>query len=215
MARLVGERLTDGARRRAIRQLQSLVAAGVSDDEAREQVMKTNDVSSRTSRYWLQAAYEEMAADAEVDRRQLIGLALKRRRIAAARALRDGDTRAYLAACDSEARLLGLDAPARTQHTVLVDQVQGMSRAVVETIADFYRDDPATRTRFVQALQTRLNAQIARRPEPLPLVIDAEIEEVAQLAAGDVEPVEASEAAASPTEVAPGPAPAPDAPPPA
>jgi hypothetical protein len=198
MTRQVGGRLTNGARRRAIRQLQSLVGAGVGDDEAREQVMKTFDVSSRTSRYWLQKAYEEMAAEAEVDRRQLVGLALKRRRIAAARALRDGDTRAYIAACDSEARLLGLDAPARMQHTVLVEKISDMSKTVIEVVKDYFADDPAGRDRFVGMLRTRLNAQLTARPEKLPVVIDVESGDV-QAAAGVV--------ASEPPDPGPGPVP--------
>jgi len=214
--REIGHKFTNGARRCAIRHLQSLVAAGVSDGEAREQVMKTFDVSARTARYWLAAAYEEMARDAEVDRRELVGLALKRRRIAAARALRDGDTRAYLAACDSEARLLGLDAPARVQHDILVEKVGGVSRAVVETIADFYRDDPRSRAAFVEALRKRLNAEIQQPTRKPALVIDVVSEEAAQIASGSDEPVEASDACLAPsTDVAPTAEPSPDAPHPA
>jgi hypothetical protein len=216
MTRLVGERLTDGARRRAIRQLQTLVGAGVPDDEAREQVMKTFDVSGRTSRYWLQKAYEEMAAAAEVDRRQLIGLALKRRRIAAARALRDGDTRAYLAACDSESRLLGLDMPARVQHDVLFEKVGDMSRAVVDVVKDFFADRPDERTRFINALRTRLNAQVARPLTKPTLVIDAEVEEAAQVGGGSDEPATAPHSSpdAPIADVAPTTPRAPDEPPP-
>jgi hypothetical protein len=209
MARQVGKKLTNIARRRAIRQLQSLLAAGVADDEARQEVGKSFDVSERTTRTWLRAAYCEMAAAAEVDRRQLVGLALKRRRMAAARALRDGDTRTFLAACDSESRLLGLDAPARTQHVVMLEHAQSLSRSVVETIADFYRDDPAQRARFVAALRTRLNAQLAQRPEKLALMIESGD-------AGEDDLVEASVARTveAIADVAPTGAPAPDAPPP-
>jgi hypothetical protein len=215
--REIGHKFTNGARRRAIRQLQSLVAAGVSDAEARESVMKTLDISGRTARYWLATAYEEMARDAEVDRRELVGLALKRRRIAAARALRDGDTRAYLAACDSESRLLGLDAPARTQHTVLVEQVAGMSKVMTDVVKEYFADDPSGRERFVSMLRARVNAQLAARPEKPTLVIDAGSEEVTQIASGNDEPVEASEAriVAPIADLAPTAAPTPDAPPPA
>ena len=176
MPRQVGERLPSGARRRAIRQLQSLVAAGVSDDEAREQVMERYDVSGRSARYWLKVAYEEMAAEAAVDRRQQIGAALRRRRLAMARAAKDGDWRTYLAAADSEAKLLGLNAPVQTEHHVLVDKVQDMSRAVVDVVKDFFAEDPVQRARFVEALRVRLNAQLAERPDRVPIVIDGDAE---------------------------------------
>jgi hypothetical protein len=209
---VTGHRLTDGARRRAVRAIQSLVAAGIPDDEAREQVMAQFNVSNRSARKWLALAYHDMAAEVDVDRKQLLGTALRRRRLAMARSAKDGDWKTYLAAAESEARLLGLNAPVQTEHHVLIGKVADMSKAVVETIADFYGDDIETRRRFVQALQTRLNAQIARKPEPLALVIDGESEDVAQIEAGDVEPVEASEA--RPVDDIPtGPAPAPDAPP--
>jgi len=214
MSRQVGERLTSGARRRAIRQLQSLVGAGVADDEAREVVMKTFDVSGRTSRYWLQKAYEEMAAEAEVDRRQLVGLALKRRRIAAARALRDGDTRAYIAACDSEARLLGLDAPARMQHTVLVEKISDMSKAMVDVIKDFFADDLVGRDRFVAMMRTRVNASFEQRPKPVTIEIGVDDGESTQADVGiDENVVDAS--IEDSRDVAPPPDPAADAPPPA
>jgi len=214
MSRQVGERLTSGARRRAIRQLQSLVGAGVADDEAREVVMKTFDVSGRTSRYWLQKAYEEMAAEAEVDRRQLVGLALKRRRIAAARALRDGDTRAYIAACDSEARLLGLDAPARMQHTMLVEKISDMSKAMVDVIKDFFADDLVGRDRFVAMMRTRVNASFEQRPKPVTIESGVDDGEATQADVGiDENVVDAS--IEDSRDVAPPPDPAADAPPPA
>jgi len=208
MARQVGERLTNVARRRAIRQLQALLGAGLADDEARESVAASFDVTERTTRTWLRIAYAGMAAAAEADRRNLVGLALKRRRIAAARALRDGDTRTYLAACESESRLLGLDAPLRTQQTVLVEKVSDMSRVVVETVKDFFADRPDERARFVDALRTRLNAQLAQRPDKVALVIESgEKDDLAE--ASDARAVEAI------ADVAPTAAPPPDAPPPA
>lgn len=195
MPRLVGNRLTDGARRRAIRQLQSLVAAGIPDDEAREQVIERYDVSGRTSRYWLEAAYKEMAAEADVDRKQLVGTAVRRRRLVMARAAKDGDWKTYLAAAESEAKLLGLNSPTQTEAHVVITKVQDMSKAVVETIADFYRGDPATWARFVKALRARLSAQIAKRPDALPIVIDAPDSEVGQIdAAAIVDAVTAAEA---------------------
>lgn len=173
MPRKVGERLTSGARHRAIRQLQSLVAAGVSDDEAREQVAHGFDVSGRTASHWLATAYREMAQDAKVDRPQQLGTALRRRRLVMARAAKDGDWKTYLQAADSEAKLLGLNAPVQTEHRVVLTKVQDMSRAVVDVVKEFFADDPAQRAKFVQALRARLNAQLTARPEKLPLVIDA------------------------------------------
>lgn len=174
MSRKVGERLTNGARRRAIRQLQSLVAAGVSDDEARDQVSQSFDVSRRTASYWLAVAYREMAKDADVGRDQLLGTALRRRRLVMARAAKDADWRTYLAAADSEAKLLGLNAPIQTEHHVVLSKVQDMSRAVVDVVRDFFADDPAQQARFVQALRARLNAQLAARPAKDVLVLEAE-----------------------------------------
>jgi len=165
--------LTDAARGRAVRALQSLIAAGVSDDEAREQVIERFNVSERSARKWMAIAYREMASEAQVGRDQLLGTALRRRRLVMARAAKDGDWRTYLAAADSEAKLLGLNAPAQTEHHVVLTKVQDMSKAVVEVVRDFFADDPAQRARFVQALRARLNAQLVERPEKLPLVIDA------------------------------------------
>jgi hypothetical protein len=190
--------------------MEGLVAAGVADDEAIEQAVERLGVSSRSARKYLAWAYEEMAKAAEVDRRQLVGVALKRRRIAAARALRDGDTRAYLAAADSESRLLGLDAPARLQHTVLVEQIAGATKAMTESVREFFENDPAGRQKFVSILRARVNAELATRPEKIALVIDV---------SGEVkgESVEASDARSlgPTTGVSPTTAPAPDAPPPA
>jgi len=198
MPRITGHRLTDGARRRGIRTLQSLVAAGVADDEARAQIVAHFDVSDRSARKWLDAAYREMAAEADIDRRQLLGTALRRRRLVMARAAKDGDWKTYLAAADSEAKLLGLNAPVQSEHHVVLTKVQDMSRAVVEVVQQFFADDPAQRARFVEALRQRLNAQLAERTEKVALVIDAE-PEPAQVEAGEVDPAggELAPAAAS------------------
>ena len=212
MAHRIGEKVTRSERRRAIRQLAHLIAVGVSDDEAKAQVAETFNVTDRTARKWIAIAYREMTAEAHVDRARLLGTALRRRRLFMSRAVKEGDWKTALAAAESEARLLGLNAPIQTEAHVVVTKVQDMTRVVVEVVRDFFADRPDERARFVQALQTRLNAQIARRPEPLPLVIDAESEEVAPAVIGDVEPVAASEARLDPiVDVAPSPAPGTDA----
>ncbi|MBL8841968.1 MAG: hypothetical protein JNL90_10640 [Planctomycetes bacterium] len=205
MPRRVGETLSRSLRRRAIRQLQSLVAAGISDEEAKAQVGETFNVTERTTRNWMATAYAEMAAEARVDREKLLGAALRRRRIAMARAMKDGDVRTYLAAADSEAKLLGLNAPVQTEHHVVLTKVQDMSRAVVEVVRDFFADDPVQRAKFVQALRARLNAQLAERPEKLPLVIEAgEPEPVADEAGDEVEALAAADVrAVEPTNEAP------------
>lgn len=213
MTRGVGERLTNGARRRAIRQVQAMLAAGADDDEVREYISTTLNLTARSANLYLGKAYAEMAAAAEVDRRQLVGLALKQRRIAAKTALRDGDIRTYLAACESSARLLGLDAPQKTQHTVLIDQARGLSAAVVDVVKDYFQDDPTGRERFVGMLRARLNAQLSARPDKLEVVIDAPD----PLEADDGVVVETSESRSPGTtaDVAPTVAPVPDGPPPA
>jgi hypothetical protein len=200
--------LTRGARRRAIRQIQTLLAGGASDDEVREHITTTLNLSTRSANYYLATAYAEMASAAEVDRRHLVGLALKQRRIAAKTALRDGDIRAYLAACESQSRLLGLDAPQRTQHTVLIDQARGLSAAVIFVVKDYFADDPVGRERFSGMLRARLNAQLSQRPDKVALVIDAGDE-------GEV--VESSDARAIEVtaDVSSTRAPTPDVPPPA
>ena len=189
MARITGHRLTNGARRRALRTLQSLVSAGVPDDEARDEVIQRFNVSDRSARKWLDAAYREMAAEADLDRRQLLGTALRRRRVAMARSAKDGDWKTYLQAADSEAKLLGLNAPLQAEHHVVLSKVQDMSRAVVDVVKEFFADDPVQRVRFVAALRARLNAQLAERPEKVAIVIDAEGEEVAPIEPGKEEEV--------------------------
>ena len=174
MARKVGERLTSGARRKAIRQLQNLVAAGVSDDEARETVMQNFDVSGRTASYWLAKAYRELSAEADVDRRQLVGSALRTRRLILSRAMKDGDWRLALASADSISRLAALDAPSRSQLVVMVEQVQSMSDVVVSTLKDTLADNPALLARVVGALRDRLNSQLTARVQKAPIVVNVE-----------------------------------------
>ena len=48
MARATGQRLPASTRRQAVATLQGLIAAGVSDTEAREQIAERYDVSERT-----------------------------------------------------------------------------------------------------------------------------------------------------------------------
>lgn len=123
-----------------------------------------------------------MAAEVEVDRRQLLGTALRRRRLVMARAAKNSDWKTYLAAADSEAKLLGLNAPVQTEHHVLIGKVQDMSKGVVEVVQEFFADDPIQRGRFVEVLRARLASQLARRPD-VPLVVDAANEPPAALEA--------------------------------
>jgi hypothetical protein len=184
MARGYGQRVGGVVRRKGVRTLQSLLAAGIEETEACEQVVEKFNVSSRTALLWLHRAYDELSKEVNVPREQLLGLALKRRRLAMARAAKDGDWRTYMAAADSEAKLLGLNAPVETHHHLVVTKIQDMTQAVVEVVKDFFADDPVQRARFIEALRLRLNAQLAEQAEPIGLVIDAESEEVAQIEAG-------------------------------
>jgi len=208
LSRLSGHRLTNGARRKAIRALQTLIASGIPDEAAREEIAQQFGVSTRTARLWGEAAYSQLAAEVDVDRKRLAGSALRTRRLILAQALKRGDFRLALAASDAIGRLLGLDAPTKVQHDVIVEKVGDMSRAVVDVVRDFFSDRPDERARFVEALRTRLNAQLAQRPDKVALVIDAP-------EAGDEEVVEASDARAGPptADVAPTATPVPDAPP--
>ena len=169
-----GRKLPIAVREAAIEMLQSLIAAGVSDVKAQAQVAEKFDVTKRSVRNWINTAYRRMAGETQVDRKKLLGLALKRRRMAMAKAAANGDWRTYLAACDSEARLLGLDAPKQTEHHVLVERAQDMSRAVVEVVRDHFLDDPAGRARFVKMLQDRLNTAIEAKAKSTPVVLEAE-----------------------------------------
>jgi len=213
MARPAGVKVQKGERRRAIRQLQHLIAVGVSDDEANAQVAESFNVSQRTARTWLARAYTEMTAEACVEREKLLGAALRRRRLIMARSAKEGDWRTALAAADSEAKLLGLNAPIQTEHHVLIDKVNDMSKAVVEVVRDFFADRPEERARFVMQLRQRLNAQLTQRPEKLAIVID----EPAALEAGSDEPVEAFDARSPGTivDVSPTTPPSQNDPPPA
>lgn len=212
MARGYGQRVAGVVRRKGVRTLQSLLAAGVEEGEACEQVVERFNVSDRTAHEWLKRAYGDLAQEAETPRREVLGVALRRRRLVMARAAKNGDWKTYLQAADSEAKLLGLNAPVLSEHHVVLTKVQDMSRAVVDVVKDFFADDPAQRARFVAALRARLNAQFAERPEKVAVVIDGEGEEVAQLDAGE----QASDPRLPPAaEVAPSSAEPADAPTPA
>lgn len=217
MPRENGHRLTNGARRRAIRTLASLVAAGIPDDEAREEVAQRFDVTARTARFWLEAAYRDMAKDAEVDRRLLVGSALRTRRLILARAMKNSDFKLALACADSISRLAGLDMPSRTELSVVTEQVADVTAAMTETIREYFTDD-VERTRFVQILRSRVNSTLQRRKNPkLAIEVDPAPLPPEAIEAGDGEAVEASDGRAdAPTaDVSRTAAPAPGGPPPA
>ena len=160
MPRPTGQRLSTEQRRQGIEAIAGLIAAGIADSEAVRQIAQRYDVSKRTAQKWLNAAYRDLATEAEQDRSKLLGVALRRRRVVMSRAAKKGDWKTYLAAADSEARLMGLDAPKQTEHHVLVERAQDLSRAVVDVVRDHFIDNPVGRARFVRALQERLGAAI-------------------------------------------------------
>ena len=174
MPRPTGQRLPAEQRRQGIEAVASLIAAGVADAEATRQVAQRYDVSKRTAQKWLKRAYADLAGEAEQDRRNLLGVALRRRRIAMSRAAKNGDWKTYLAACDSEARLLGLEKPRQTEHRVLIERTGEMARLIAETVRDELSHDPALRQRFIRALQERIGRALSTKPQALALVIDAE-----------------------------------------
>jgi len=184
MARANGQRLPNAVRRRGVHAIQQLLAAGIEESECCEQIAERFNISERSARSWLSIALQDLAKEAAAPRDKLLGMALRRRRLAMARALKEGDLRSYIAAADSEAKLLGLNAPVQTEHHVLIDKVSSMSKAVVDVVNDFFQDDPAQRARFIEALRVRLNAQLAGRPEPIGIVVDAPSQEAAQLDPG-------------------------------
>ena len=179
MSRPNGQHLPAAIRNQAIQTIQSLIAAGVSDDEIREQIEERFEVSERTVRDWMVRAYAGLAAEVEEDRRQLLGVALRRRRIVMARAAKKGDWRTYLSAADSEARLLGLEAPRQLEHHVLVEKARDMSRVVVDVVKSFFAGDLMGQDRFVRALRERLSLALLQRrsPELFLLEKDSEPEE--------------------------------------
>ena len=174
MSRGVGQRFPAVTRRQAVLILQDLIAAGVSDTAAIEQVAGRFQVTSRTGRRWLSEAYTNLAGEAEQDRRSLLGVALRRRRVVMTRSAKGGDWRTYLAAADSEARLLGLDAPKQTEHRVLIERTGEMARLVAETVRDELSHDPALRQRFIRALQDRIGRALSTNPQAATLVLDTE-----------------------------------------
>ena len=176
MARPNGHRFPASTRRQAVQTLQGLLAAGVSDAESREQIAERYNVSPRTARDWLAQAYEGLSEEADDDRGKLLGLALRRRRMVMSRSAKKGDWRTYLAAADSEARLLGLEAPRQMEHHVLVEKAQDLSAAVVDVVREHFADDPEEQAKFVRALRARLGAAISRKA-PTVVIVDAEIEE--------------------------------------
>ena len=173
MSRGVGQSFSAGTRRQAVQILQDLIAAGVSDADAVEQVAERYHVTSRTGRRWLAEAYAALSAVAEDDRRKLLGVALRRRRIVMARSARAGDWPTYLRAAESEAKLLGLDAPKQTEHHVLVEKAQDLSAAVIEVVRDYFIDDAEGQNRFVFLLRERLGIALSARSSASPLVLDA------------------------------------------
>jgi uncharacterized protein YoaH (UPF0181 family) len=171
MPRQVGERVARAIRRRAIRQLQSLISVGISDEEAKAQVAETYNVTDRTTRNWMNAAYAEMTAEARVDREKLLGAALRRRRLIMARSAKEGDWKTVLAAADSESKLLGLNAPVETVNHLVVEKVGTISKAMVDVIKDFFADDLVGRDRFVAMMRARVNASLEQRPKPVTIEI--------------------------------------------
>lgn len=85
--------------------------------------MERFQVSDRSARKWLAVAYRGMAAEAAVERKQIVGTALRRRRLVMARAAKDGNWKTYRQAADSEAMLLGLNAPIQSEHHVDLTKV--------------------------------------------------------------------------------------------
>jgi hypothetical protein len=181
-----------------VRSLQRLLAAGIDDTEACEQVAEQFNVSSRTALTWLRRAYEDLSKGVNVPRVELLGLALKRRRLVMARTAKEGDWKTFQAAADSEAKLLGLNAPVQTEHHVVMSKVQDMSKVMIDVVRDFFVDDPSGQARFVTMLRARVNAQLAVRPEKATLVIEAEGGEAAPAVSGSDEPVEATASQVTP-----------------
>ena len=190
MPRPAGHRLPSVIRRDGIETMKGLLAAGVTDIDASIQVAKRFNVTRRTVYSWLQIGYTEIAKDVHEDRDKLLGLALRRRRIVMARSAKLGDWRTFLQAADSEARLLGLDAPRQSEHHVVLSKVNDVTKVMVDVIRDHFADDPEGQARFVNALQERLSVTIAARSDKKPVVIE--------VAAGDSSPTVTGQ------EIAPG-----------
>jgi microcompartment protein CcmL/EutN len=97
----------------------------------------------------------------------------------------------------------------------VTEQVSDVTKAMTETIGEYFDGDSVGSKRFIGMLHARVQATLQRRKEAK-FVIEVEHEpaQVDAIEAGNVEPVKASEAR-SDDAVAPGPAPATDAVPPA
>jgi len=175
MARTNGQHLSTTERQQALHTLQGFLAAGISDRDAKAQIMERYNISERTARSWLKLAYRELSTDVAGDRQRILGLALKRRRLAMARAAKNGDWKTYLQAADSEARLLGLDAPRQTEHLVVSQRLQDAMKVVVEVIQDQFIDEPERQSRFIRALQDRISRALAQKSTPRLALVEAEV----------------------------------------
>ena len=172
MPRPIGHHLPKGLRRRAIHALQGLIAAGVPDVEAAEKIAVEYDVSQRSVRNWINRAYTDLSEVCAMDRDKLLGLALRRRRLVMSKSASSGDWKTYLAAADSEARLLGLEAPRQTEQRVIIERTGEMARLVAETIRDELDHDPALRQRFIESLQSRISSALQTKGRGNEVVID-------------------------------------------
>ena len=154
MNRAAGARVPRVIRNQAIQLLQSLVAAGVDDAEARSQVAQRFNVTPRTARNWLVRAYRRFASEVPENVAEIRGLALRRRRIVLARAARENDWKTYLQAAVSEAKLLGLDQVIDRQW--IGKRFSDLLRLVITMVREFAREGEAPLDDIEEVLRYKL-----------------------------------------------------------
>jgi hypothetical protein len=151
-------RLPREARRGAILELQRLIAGGESDRTAMRMVRDRFGISVATAHRWLSIAYADWnRARRRMSRDSSLGFAIAVRRRAMALALErkkhvvvggriekvhDPDVRTYVAAADSEARLLGLldndaiDSARATAKSFVADVIRDLIAVISEEVPD-------------------------------------------------------------------------------
>ena len=170
MSRGPGQRLPKELREQAIGSIIDLLAAGVAEREVRQQVGERYRVSKRTTFAWLQAAYRRLRIQRKADRDRQVSLALQRRRLVMMRAARSGAWGVYLAAAESEARLLGLN------EQTPIERLTEVIRNIAFDLADILRavlPDPGQRRLILDQLRDRANERVRDVAKRQPLVLPA------------------------------------------
>ena len=176
MTRGRGHRLTREQRAKAIQQMATLIAGGATDTAAIQAIRDRFQVTAKTASRYRERVYAEWNRQARQKGGHHLSRALARRQMvmkaAMSRKKKQGDDEVadpdwplYLAAAESEARILGLNAP--TQVEIMETGAAHLMRAMIEAARRTIHDR-AVLAAFVAELQRQAQEGLRRRPDLLP-----------------------------------------------